>query len=256
MQHSEDMWVIGDIHGARESFIRLLKHNAVIDDDLHWRQGALSGICIGDYVNKGIDGAGVIQLIRRLQNEASAHGAQIEALLGNHDVLMYGVLLERKIVPYGEMAGSWLLNGGRFLDLEAFERDAGVEEWLQHLPAIVKRGDTLFIHSDSMIYCELGTSIEEVNEQIGKIMRGGNLEQIAHLFTQLCRRQELNDRANLEKMLATFDAKRVVHGHTPKLGSAPEITHSGRCINVEGGLWMGEEEDDAGLGFLYMMSSM
>jgi hypothetical protein len=113
-------------------------------------------------------------------------------------------------------------------------------------------GETLYLHSDSIAYQQLGSSVEEVNGAVRAIMRSDDLDRIAALFDLLCRRGELRDAANVDLLLETFGGKRLVHGHTPTFAKEPTILHQGRCINIDGGLW--ESDEDEVLGFIYWPS--
>jgi hypothetical protein len=206
-------------------------------------------VSVGDYFNRGETGADVVTLLRRLQTEARMAGGDLIALLGNHDILMYGVLAERKRMPYGEFASRWLLNGGRFLDLEAMERDPLAQSWLSALPAMALIGETLYLHSDTLAYLELGTSITSVNGEVQAILQSGDLDRIAALFDLLCRRGELRDSLAVDRLLATYGGTRVVHGHTPTFSRAPVVSHDGRCIAIDGALWASDEQDE--LGFVF-----
>ncbi len=240
------VWVVGDIHGARARLVELLREAEVIDERDHWTAGATTGICIGDYFNRGEDGAGVVALLRQLQEEAFRSDGRLVTLLGNHDVLMCGVLAERRATPYGEFASRWLFNGGRFLDLEAMERDPTAEAWLKRLPAMRLIDDTLYLHSDTAAYLRLGRSVDEVNATVADTLERGDLARIAELFDLLSRRGELRDGATVDRLLERFGGERLVHGHSPFFGHEPAISHGGRCINVEGGLWDSDESDRLG----------
>lgn len=246
------VWAIGDIHGARPRLLELLGQARIVDGRGAWSAGDATGVCLGDYFNRGEDGAGVVGLLRRLQQQARAAGGNLIPLLGNHDVLMWGVLAERRRLPYGEVAGRWLLNGGRFLDLEALEGDRDAQVWLRDLPAMALIGQTLYLHSDTVGYCELGASVEEVNATVRDILRSEDLDRIAELFDLLSRRGELRDAANVDRLLATFGGRQLVHGHSPFFASEPVVLHGGRCINIEGGLW--ESDEAEALGFVYWSS--
>jgi hypothetical protein len=250
MDERRQVWAIGDIHGAHVRLVGLLREAGIIDGGEHWSAGAVIGVCIGDYFNRGETGAEVVTLLRRLQTEARMAGGDLITLLGNHEILMYGVLAERKLLPYGEFASRWLLNGGRFLDLEAMERDQAAQSWLSALPAMALIGETLYLHSDTMAYLELGTSIAAVNGEVRSILQSGDLDRIAVLFDLLCRRGELRDVAAVDRLLATYGGVRVVHGHTPTFSRAPVISFDGRCIAIDGALWASDEQEE--LGFVFM----
>jgi hypothetical protein len=243
------IWAVGDIHGARQRLLELLCEADIVDTQQRWAAGEATGICIGDYFNRGEDGAGVALMLQGLQQQARRAGGELIPLLGNHDVLVCGVLAERRRIPYGEVASRWLLNGGRFLDLEALERDPDTEDWLCHLPAMALVDETLYLHSDTLAYRKLGKTVEEVNRAVSAILQSGDLDRIATLFDLLCRRGELREPANVNLLLETFGGKRVVHGHSPTFSREPLLLHQGRCVNIDGGLWESDESEE--LGFVY-----
>jgi serine/threonine protein phosphatase 1 len=67
-------YAIGDIHGYLEKVVRLL-------DKLHYDPAADRLIFLGDYIDRGPDSKGVIELLLRLQGENPAN----IFLLGNHE---------------------------------------------------------------------------------------------------------------------------------------------------------------------------
>jgi serine/threonine protein phosphatase 1 len=67
-------YAIGDIHGCLEKLVRLL-------DRLHYDPAADRLIFLGDYIDRGPDSKGVLDLLLRLQGENPAN----IFLLGNHE---------------------------------------------------------------------------------------------------------------------------------------------------------------------------
>lgn len=91
-------YVIGDIHGSATLLEKML---AMIEAD---RAGAEADlVCLGDYVDRGPDSAGVL---RRLSTLAPK-GVKVTCLMGNHERMMLDFL------DAPEDAGPrWLANGG------------------------------------------------------------------------------------------------------------------------------------------------
>lgn len=79
---------IGDVHGSYDKFIILLKGTGLVDENLSWTGGETHLVLVGDLVDRGENDRGVVELVMRLQDEASAAGGQVHALLGNHDVMV------------------------------------------------------------------------------------------------------------------------------------------------------------------------
>jgi serine/threonine protein phosphatase 1 len=94
------IYAIGDVHGRADLLEAMhgkiafdLERNPVADPLL---------ICLGDYVDRGPDSAGVIELLLK---EAPA-GMKRIALMGNHEELMLRFLVDEGVAPV------WFANGG------------------------------------------------------------------------------------------------------------------------------------------------
>jgi serine/threonine protein phosphatase 1 len=86
---------IGDIHGCARTFSKLIMEEIRLkkSDTIY---------CIGDYIDRGPDSKGVIDLILDLRKR----GYQIRTLRGNHEQLMLDSL------KGGEARLNWYVNGG------------------------------------------------------------------------------------------------------------------------------------------------
>jgi hypothetical protein len=225
----------------------------LVTDDVHWDAGPGTLWFIGDFLDRGPKGAGAIHMAMRLQEEATGAGGAVGALLGNHELIL--IALDRFGRDLPELQQLWLMNGGRESDVRSLTAED--IEWIASLPAAAVVGDDLLVHADSDFYLDYGGSVEEVNERIGTVLKQGDREEVMSLLHDSFRRFELADdgagNSRLERMLGMFGARRVIHGHTPipvVTGQEPaQVTHAfeyaeGRCLNVDGGMYLG------GLGFV------
>jgi hypothetical protein len=78
---------IGDIHGAYDEFVTILQRAGLINERLAWSGGRATLVQTGDYTDRGTDVRKVLDLLMRLEREASAAGGQVLSLLGNHEVM-------------------------------------------------------------------------------------------------------------------------------------------------------------------------
>jgi hypothetical protein len=253
---------IGDIHGALLPLLNLLERENLIDHDHHWAAGNTHLIFLGDYLDRGPDGIGVIDTIMRLEVEATNAGGKVSALLGNHDVIMlevhhFGDALSPGFLRDGiekSFRQMWLENaGGQIHDLERLE--ARHVEWLEQRPAMMKIGETLLMHADSEFYLDYGETVEAINHNIRSILLEKNLDAFDTLeFRFSSRKAFVYDEDIAREFAARFSATRIVHGHTPirKLRNIEpqEVTEpleyaNGVCVNVDHGLCYGGE------GFVY-----
>jgi len=77
---------VGDVHGAYDQFVAILRAAEIVDADGHWAGGATHFVQTGDLVDRGPDSRKVLDLVMRLEQEAEKAGGRVYPLLGNHEV--------------------------------------------------------------------------------------------------------------------------------------------------------------------------
>jgi hypothetical protein len=78
---------VGDIHGAYDNFVEVLRMAGIVDEGAHWTGGTTHLVQTGDFTDRGTDTRKVMDLLRRLQKEAKEAGGRAHILLGNHEVM-------------------------------------------------------------------------------------------------------------------------------------------------------------------------
>ena len=88
-RHSSDGRVVavGDIHGAFDEFVAVLRGTGLVDAELSWTGGTTHLVSVGDLLHRGDYGRQVIDLVMRLQREAAEAGGAVHVILGNHEVM-------------------------------------------------------------------------------------------------------------------------------------------------------------------------
>src|SRR5262245_46720707 len=165
----ERVVAIGDVHGAYDRFIQILKVAGLINDAMHWIGGSTHLVQLGDVLDRGDDSRKVLDLLRQLEREAQAAGGRVHALLGNHEAMrMIGDLRFVTAGEYtaferadSESARNAYLNSTSsavdrdqvqkmplgFLEMRvAFGRDGEYGRWLRQHPAMVKINGIVFVH--------------------------------------------------------------------------------------------------------------
>jgi len=84
---SDRVVAIGDVHGAFEQFVTILRSAGLIDTRDRWIGGRARLVQTGDVLDRGADSRKVIDLLRRLEREAANAGGRVHALLGNHEFM-------------------------------------------------------------------------------------------------------------------------------------------------------------------------
>ena len=244
-----------DIHGHPEMLARLLRQAGLLDARDHWSGSGATLWLLGDYVDQGPDGLGVIDMAMRLQREAAAAGGSVWALLGNHDVLLLGTRrFGARTFPDGQsFAAAWEANGGQPADLAGLG-DEHVA-WLAGLPSLARVDHRLLVHADATFYLEYGDSIAATNDAVRAILDGDDMDAWGRLIVGFSHHRAFagpDGAARAETLLGRFGGKWVVHGHTP-ISNHPDATPrcapqdvtrpllyaGGRCLDVDGGMYLG-----------------
>ncbi len=252
------VYVIGDIHGQYKKLVQLLVTSGLMNDDLSWAGGRAEVWFIGDFFDRGSEGIATVELLMMLQQQASATGGRVGALLGNHELLIlaahrFGQQHSNGIG--GTFLSDWLRNGGVVQDLARLT--AGHITWLASLPAMARVADRLLLHADATFYRDYGRSVEEVNRTFARMLRSSDAPVWDHLLAQFSERETFFiDAAEAELFFKTFGGRQIIHGHTPishYTSKPPEEVHepvvysNGLCVDVDGGMFAG------GPGFVYRL---
>lgn len=247
-------YAVGDIHGYSEVMLDLLYKAGLINMRGAWAGGMATLVFVGDFVDRGPDSIGTIKTVMRLQKEAQDAGGTVLATLGNHDLAL---LLAKRYpdAPLGDgetFQTFWHWIGGVRPDLKIGDEQV---DWVARLPAMLKIDDTLILHADSTMYLEYGSSVEAVNRAITGMLETHDTPGLAYLSHQISQHQEFwikPERA--APFLETFGVRRLLHGHTPihkitrrnpESVRKPLIYAAERCINIDGGIYLG------GRGFVW-----
>ncbi len=135
-----DVYAVGDVHGAYDELVQLLKGNGLLDEQLRWSGGEAYLVSIGDLIDRGPGSRQVMDLFRRLPAEAEAVGGRVIVTLGNHEVM--NLLAEFRDVSAPEVAAF-----GTLTEYAAAMRSSGeYGKWMATLPLLVTVNDTVFVH--------------------------------------------------------------------------------------------------------------
>lgn len=257
-------FVVGDIHGHYERLIELLRDDArLINNDLTWIGRDAVLWFIGDFFDRGPDGVSSVELFMHLQPQANAAGGRVEAIIGNHDVL----IMAAERFGHAQTTGAsgtfimdWKRNGGVNSDLARLKPHHIA--WLTNLPAMRLDGERLFVHADAWFYVNYGSTVDAVNQAFHDILHDNDPEQwdaLLDAFSEhrLFVREEGTQKARA--FLRIFGGEQIVHGHTPiskitaqdpRTVTEPLVYAVNCCINVDGGMYLG------GPGFIHELQPL
>ena len=83
----ERVVAVGDLHGAYDNVVAILRDTKVLDDGLRWIGGKTHLVQIGDILDRGPGARKIFDLIRRLEREAEEAGGRVHMLIGNHEAI-------------------------------------------------------------------------------------------------------------------------------------------------------------------------
>lgn len=204
---------MGDVHGCRDVLVGLLRDAGLVDPSERWRGGDARLWLVGDLTDRGPDGIGAIDLVRRLEDES---GGAVRCLLGNHEVLLLSVFRfgrEETSIPGESFHEVWRRNGGVESDLQALTPEH--VEWITALPPLAVEGETLLIHADTPAYLEVAASIEGLGRATRAVLASGSAAELDDLLAIVSDRMRLDDRAAVHALLEAYGGSRIIHGHTP-----------------------------------------
>jgi hypothetical protein len=235
-------FVVSDVHGHLADLRDVLLEAQLVDADDRWVGGEAVLWVLGDLVDRGPDGIGVVRFLRGLQEQAPEH---VHVLMGNHESLMLG----EKLFPATRFTEVWRINGGHRVDQEGLTDDDVA--WLRALPAMALAGDHLLMHSDTTAYLTWGSSVDEVNATVRSLLGGDDAQRHFDVFAALTDRYDFagDDGPDVaRKVLSTFGGALVVHGHSI-IGSlldipSPEVEEpllyaDGLVVDIDGGRYDG-----------------
>ena len=248
---------MGDVHGHREKLVAALHGSMLLDESGNWCGGDAHLWFLGDFVDRGPNGVGVIDLVMRLEQQAAGAGGAVRTLLGNHEILLLGVHrfgdteVPRESDGFGprSFARSWLVNGGQPEDQD--ELTSEHVEWLTTRPLVAHAADHLLLHSDTLEYLGWGEDAGQINRAVREILAGDDLKEWWEVWRRMTTRFAFRGAEGPEaaaELLAKLGGERIVHGHSviadqlgihPAQVDGPFLYAGGKVLGVDGGLFAG-----------------
>jgi serine/threonine protein phosphatase 1 len=191
------IYAVGDIHGSLDKLQRL-----IVRCELHANGRPMTLVFLGDYVDRGPDTSGVIQLLIDLQSERPQG---VVALKGNHEAMALAA-----IDGGPSPTQLWLTQGGAAtLESYGVSRPSDLPwqhvAWLRSLPLSFDDGRRFYVHAG------------------------------VHPDWPLDAQDDYDLLWIREPFLSSGRAygRLIVHGHTPVTGGAPDLR--GNRLNLDTG---------------------
>jgi hypothetical protein len=118
---------VGDVHGAYDQFLEILQVAGIIDRRGRWIAGKTHFVQTGDVLDRGPDSRKALDLLKKLEREASSAGGRVHALIGNHEAMR--LMADMRYVAPGEYKA--FVDGGSGDVRRAFIEQAPPEQRAQ-----------------------------------------------------------------------------------------------------------------------------
>jgi len=126
--------VIGDVHGRLDLLTNLLEEVAGFGAQV---------VLLGDYIDRGTDGVGVLRFVRELVNNPSDLGfSKATALMGNHEHMAVIAAETGRT----EDVSLWVQNGGRMEEFPAIKHE--FKNWLHYLPVYYEHPKPIYFEGE------------------------------------------------------------------------------------------------------------
>ena len=270
IERAERIVAIGDVHGAYDRFVEILRTSGMVDARLRWAGGRAHLVQLGDVVDRGPDSRKTIDLLERLQREARSAGGAVHPLLGNHEVMrMLGDLryvvpaeYEAFVTPDSERARSDFVNQAQpplreqllkdtplgFAEMRAaFGRNGRYGKWLRTLDTVVQINGVLFVHGGispevAAMSCDaINAAVRlELNEDLEKT-RNAPLESLAAresgpLWYRGLAQDSDAFASSLDEILAEQNVRAIVIGHSVTPDGRIRTRFDGKVIQLDTGM--------------------
>lgn len=237
---------VSDIHGQYGLLVRLLRAHGLIDARDRWRAGRDTLVVTGDVFDRGARVTETFWLLYRLQQQAQRAGGAVHFVLGNHEAMvLYGDLryLHPRYVEIPQRLGR---------DYPAlFGADTVIGQWLRTRPALLRLGDTLFLHggiapANVELVAERATVNADYQRSLGLPREALQADARLHRLyngtdSPIWYRGYFDgqlDTAAVTDLVQRIGVARIVVGHTSmeQVGSH----HGGRVIAIDSSIKQGE----------------
>jgi hypothetical protein len=269
----ERIVAVGDVHGAYDRYLDILRVAGIVDASGRWAGGRTHFVQVGDIVDRGDDSRKVLDFLKRLERDAPGSGGRVHVLLGNHEVArMLGDLRLTTAGEYTAFANAdseelrqrFIRASPTKTDSErtallkqmplgwiemrqAFGRDGEYGKWLRDLPVVVIIDGFVFVHGGvSPAVAPLGCAA--INAQVRRELTNDLDKTRATPLASLAARvdgplwyrglaQEPDTFApQVAEMLSSLHARSLVIGHTVVPSGRITTRFDGRVVQIDTGM--------------------
>jgi hypothetical protein len=265
----ERIVAIGDVHGAYDRLVAILRAAEIVDARLRWSAGKTHLVQLGDVVDRGPDSRKALDLLQSLGKDAARAGGAVHVLLGNHEIMR--MLGDLRFTTPGEYAAfatarseeirQRLVESAAAEEREqlvketplgsiemrlAFGRKGPYGEWLRTLNGVMKINGVLFVHG-GISPAIAALPCDEINETVRRELASDLDKTLAAPLSSLAAREDgpfwyrglaqpETPASQVDDLLARQRARAVVIGHTVVPGGRMASRFDGRVFQIDTGM--------------------
>jgi Calcineurin-like phosphoesterase len=266
----ERVVAVGDVHGAYDAFVGILRTAGLIDERQRWVGGKAHLVQTGDVVDRGPDSRKALDLLEKLQGDARKAGGAVHPLIGNHEAMR--LLGDMRYVSPGEYGAFATGRSEQIRDdfiqsqdrakreellkqyplgmLEmrvAFGRNGHYGELIRKLNVVVKINGIVFLHGgispavatmscdaiNTTVRRELATDIDKVRAE--PLASLGAREDGPLWYRGLALEPDTFE-PQVDDILAKQRARAIVVGHTVLQDGRIRARFGGKVIQIDTGM--------------------
>ena len=265
----ERIVAIGDVHGAYDRLVAILRAAEIVDARLRWSGGKTHLVQLGDVVDRGTDSRKALDLLQALEKDAARAGGAVHVLLGNHEIMR--ILGDLRFTTPGEYAAfatarseqirqrfiesapeaerGALLKDTPLGSLElrvAFGREGPYGKWLRTLDGVAKINGVLFLHG-GISPAVAALSCDAINDTVRRELASDLDKTRAAPLASLTAREDgpfwyrglaqpETPASQVDDLLAHQRARAIVIGHTVAPTGQITARSDGRVFQIDTGM--------------------
>ena len=139
---------VGDTHADDVSMIAIFNQTNLVDQNINWIGGDATLVMMGDLLDRGFNSRRVMDILMKLEAQASKAGGRVICLLGNHELMVtQGEIeyfnIDDAIKNYGLKFPFARPEWKRDV-LKYFHQESPYARWIASRPSVVIVNRTLF----------------------------------------------------------------------------------------------------------------
>jgi calcineurin-like phosphoesterase family protein len=261
---------IGDVHGAYQRLVDILRTTGLVDARLRWSGQKAHLVQIGDVVDRGPDSRKALDLLRRLEGEAPQAGGAVHVLLGNHEVMR--MMGDMRYVHPGEYLAFTSSESeairqdfaaraapnlrddllkqtplGYFEMRLAFGRQGVYGMWLRERDVMIKINGLVFVHGGipaalAALTCDtVNTTIRrEITADLEKTLADPlaslSGREDGHLWNRDLAEEPDSFAPQVNEILAKQNARAIVVAHTVTEDGRIRVRFGGKVFQIDTGM--------------------